>query len=138
MEFYSLLPLFYFVIFDQVNLCLYEWSSYRLYPPNICTTSCLSTIPFCTKHVTVEQIYRKHVTMTMNMMDTQVCHYACRHTYANYDFIWAKWQRNYQLQARREKEPWWLKYNNLWAYSLRWYGYLSSNNECNCHSLKRI
>lgn len=92
------------------------------YPSNISTTSCISSIPFCTKQVTVEQGSCKHVTMTVvaSMPSSN-------------DFIWAKCQQNYQLQTGEEKETWWLKHNNLWAYSLRWYGYLSSNNHCNYH-----
>lgn len=60
-------------------------------------------------------------------------HYACSRAY---DFIRVKCQQKYQLQTVGEKKKeglWLLKHNNLWAYSRRWCGYLSSNNESNYH-----
>lgn len=48
-----------------------------------------------------------------------------------------KSNKNDQVQFERgkrgKKEPWWLKYNNLWVHSLRRCGYLSGNNDCNYH-----
>lgn len=52
-------------------------------------------------------------------------------------------QVQFERGKREKKEPWWLKYNNLWVHSLRRCGYLSGNNDCNYHcqwkeSLSRI
>lgn len=58
-------------------------------------------MPFCTKHVKVEQGCRKHVTL----MAEQECCCAFSHTYASYDFIWAKFHKNYQVQTGERKSP---------------------------------